>query len=236
MDIIIDEGNTSVKIGCFVKKQLVEYFLVKNTKEVLAILALKQYERLIYSSVRQDYKNHPFDKQKTLLLDYNTPLPIVINYDTPITLGVDRIAGACSVYFLKSTKNVLVIDMGSCITFDLLCENTFMGGIISPGMQMRIDTMPLFTGKLPIIKVDKTEEKIELLGKTTESCMKSGVINGIIGEINHTIARFEDEYQVSEIFLTGGDAKFFDKKLKTSTFVSQNLVLEGLYRILEYNV
>ena len=188
------------------------------------------------TNIKASIANSPslsFLKKEPLWLTNNTPLPIDIDYDTPKTLGVDRFAMACAVHEIKEKENVLLIDVGTCVTYDLLQGDTFVGGVISMGMYMRAQALHEFTGELPLI-IPKDTSKV--LGKSTNECMNSGVINGMLGEIKYITSRFVKDYDVEQVFMTGGDAMCFDNKLKTPTFVNPYLVLEGLNRILEYNV
>jgi len=130
-------------------------------------------------------------------------------------------------------SNILVIDAGTAITYDLLtAEGTYLGGNISPGIEMRFKALNQFTGKLP--KIEKADQNI-LFGKTTEQAIRAGVQNGVVYEIEGTINSFKDFYKNLKVIITGGDAEFFEKKLKNSFFVSPNLTNLGLNRILEYN-
>lgn len=233
MNLVIDEGNTSVKIGLFNKNELISVSKYETLDKAQSYISTLQYKHVLYSSVREEHHNIDFLKKKPIILTHETSLPIEIDYETPETLGVDRLAMACAVASLKKTENVLMIDAGTCITCDLLVGNTFVGGVISLGIQMRAKALHHFTGKLPLIT---TADTGEVLGKTTEACMNSGVINGVLGEIKYLTERFVKDYEVEEVFMTGGDAMYFDNKLKTTTFVNPYLVLEGLNRILEHNV
>ena len=124
-------------------------------------------------------------------------------------------------------------DAGSAITFDFINEKgIYEGGNISPGMQMRFKSLNTFTGKLPLVS---HKESNILFGDTTETAIRSGVQNGIIYEIDHTINLFKEFYNNLKVIITGGDAEFFDKKLKNSFFVHFNLISLGLNRVLQHN-
>jgi type III pantothenate kinase len=166
-------------------------------------------------------------------LDHHTSLPIENHYQTPETLGKDRIAAAVGANDLFPNQNILVIDAGTAITYDLISEkNEFLGGNISPGLQMRFKALNQFTGKLPL--VDYSDE-FQLIGTNTEQAIRAGVENGILYEIEGTIESFNRNYENLQIVMTGGDSIFFDKKLNYSIFVHFNLTLIGLNRILEHN-
>ncbi|HSM63616.1 MAG TPA: type III pantothenate kinase, partial [Gillisia sp.] len=152
---------------------------------------------------------------------------------TPKTLRNDRIAvrsAACKTY---PTQNVLVIDAGTCITFDFKnAENRYLGGAISPGLQMRFQAMHTFTENLPLLE---PEDEVELIGNTTVKSMQSGVVTGIIAEIEGVISRYSSQFEDLKIILTGGDSQFLCKRLKNSIFANSNFLLEGLNYILEFN-
>ena len=166
-------------------------------------------------------------------LDHTTSLPIENLYETPETLGKDRLAAAVGANELFPDQNLLVIDAGTAITYDLVSDkNQFLGGNISPGLEMRFKSLHQFTGKLPL--VDKNEE-FQPIGQNTTEAIRAGVQNGMIYELAQTIDFFNRNYQNLQIIMTGGDSNFFDKKLNYSIFVHFNLTLIGLNRILEYN-
>jgi len=166
-------------------------------------------------------------------LDHHTDLPIENVYESPETLGKDRLAAAVGANELFPDQNILVIDAGTAITFDLVSErNQFVGGNISPGLEMRFKALNHFTGKLPWVR---PSDEFEFIGKNTTDAIRAGVQNGMIYEIGQTIERFNRNYQNLQIIMTGGDSNFFDKKLNYSIFVHFNLTLIGLNRILEHN-
>lgn len=166
-------------------------------------------------------------------LDHQTELPIGNLYETPETLGKDRLAAAVGANELFPDQNLLIIDAGTAITYDLVSEkNQFVGGNISPGLQMRFKALNHFTGKLPLISYS---DDFQTIGKNTTDAIRAGVQNGILFEIDQTIDLFNRNYQNLQIVMTGGDSIFFDKKLNYSIFVHFNLTLIGLNRILEHN-
>ena len=166
-------------------------------------------------------------------LNHLTELPIENLYETPETLGKDRIAAAVGANELFPDQNILVIDAGTAITYDLVSEkNQFVGGNISPGLQMRFKALNHFTGKLPLVSYS---DEFQSIGRNTTDAIRAGVQNGILYEIAHTIDVFNENYQNLQIVMTGGDSIFFDKKLNYSIFVHFNITLIGLNRILEHN-
>jgi type III pantothenate kinase len=241
MNLVIDQGNTVCKLAVFKAGEIA----LRKTEAELNVAVLHEFfeknpgmQQGILSSVAEysvDVIEFLKKKLKRLiLLNANTPLPIINNYSTRETLGYDRIADAVGASVIFPFSNVLIIDAGTAITIDLLtAKGEFYGGNISPGLDLRFRALHDFTKKLP--KIEK-KEQFPLLGKTTEEAILAGVLNGAIFELEGYINKLGSEYSELEIILTGGDAKYFDKKLKNSIFVHSNLNLTGLNRILEYNV
>ena len=196
-----------------------------------------QLDRAILSSVKAvDKEVLQFFSQNFeyfIELDHLTNLPIENRYETPETLGKDRIAAAVGANEFFPNQNILVIDAGTAITYDLISEkNEFLGGNISPGLQMRFKALNHFTEKLPLVDYSADFKSI---GTTTEQAIRAGVQNGILYEMEGAIESFNRNYENLQIVMTGGDSIFFDKKLNYSIFVHFNLTLIGLNRILEHN-
>jgi type III pantothenate kinase len=169
-----------------------------------------------------------------LRLDHLTPLPIRNRYRTKETLGYDRIAAAVEANARFPEQDILIIDMGTAITIDFVnAEGEFLGGNISPGLLMRFRSLHEFTSRLPQVEPAGQDA---LLGDDTETAIRAGVQNGIIFELDGYINEQKKRYPGLQVLMAGGDAVFFDKKLKNSIFVDLNLNLFGLHRILEYNV
>ncbi|HKL32104.1 MAG TPA: type III pantothenate kinase, partial [Tangfeifania sp.] len=161
------------------------------------------------------------------------PLPIENLYQTKDTLGKDRIAAVVGAFDLYPNTNVLVIDAGTAITFDIINEQgQYLGGNISPGLEMRFKALNKFTGRLPLVRKNDFDN---LYGRTTEEAILAGVQHGIVFETDKAIETFKEFYNNLKVIITGGDAIFFDKKLKNSFFVHFNLTALGLNRILEHN-
>ena len=240
MNLIIDVGNSFVKLAVFYDgklrhKQIVEpeYFL-----EEIDVLRSEysNINRAILSSVgkieKRDIKaiNEYFD---LLILDSETKLPFDNLYKTPKTLGVDRIALVCASVKIFPRENVLIIDAGTCITFDFVnSKNAYLGGAISPGLNMRYQSLNNLTANLPLLKAAIPND---VIGNSTEESIHSGVVNGILNEIDGTIEMYKSKYSDLTVILTGGDAKFLSKQLKSSIFANSNFLLEGLDYILQFN-
>ncbi len=165
--------------------------------------------------------------------DHQTAVPIGNLYESKETLGLDRLAAAVGGIVLFPNKELLVIDAGTAITFDLVDKNHhFLGGNISPGLKIRFRALHEFTKKLPEIE---SADPWPMIGKTTEEAIRAGVQNGMIFEIDGMIDHVRKDWPQCQVILTGGDLFFFDKKLKNTIFVKYEITLIGLNRILEYN-
>ncbi len=238
--LCIDQGNSRTKIGVFCDNVLVDTFVYDIFDEpvVTDLLSRFQFDGCILSSVI-GYNNSliGFLKQtfRTLvLLDHHTRLPINILYNTPETLGKDRLAAVVGASYLQPESDLLVIDAGTAITYDFIdAHQNFHGGNIAPGMEMRLRALHEFTRKLPLVKAEKESP---LLGTDTQSAILSGVLHGIVFEINGYIDTLKFKYPELLVFLTGGSTFYFDTKLKNAIFAEKNLVLIGLNRIYQYNV
>ena len=171
---------------------------------------------------------------KKIQLLSSTRLPVKVRYATPETLGVDRLAAVCGALQLFPGQPCLVIDVGTCINYEVLDgDAVYWGGIISPGVNMRFKAMHTFTARLPLIEpVDGTP----LIGNSTQTCMQSGVMNGILEEIRGITSQLRLKYPSIRVILCGGDASLFENQLKDSIFAAPELVLRGLNRILNHNV
>ncbi len=239
-NIVIDIGNTRTKVGVFERGQLIahDYHL---SATVLQQLNLQASDRVIASSVGQGLKEIKALFPATIswiTFDRKLKLPLVLDYETPDTLGLDRIAAAVGALVSIPAADVLVIDAGSCLTIDLITKDqVFHGGIISPGLHMRFKAMHAFTQKLPQISWSVTEQKtVALPGLSTEQGMTAGVLKGIQFEIEGHIRYYSGLYPDLKVIMTGGDAPYFENIINTPIFTEPSLVLIGLNRVLEYNV
>ena len=239
MNLIIDIGNTRVKAAVFESDRMKEVLVFDEVDFFDKIdFFLKKYK--INNGILSTVKNLPSDFLKKLekrcpilLLNGQTKVPFINKYATKGTLGVDRVALVANASLVFQNRNVLIIDAGTCITYDFInTNNEYLGGAISPGINMRYDSLNNFTSKLP--KLEKTEVN-NFIGNSTESSMHSGVINGVLAEISSFIINYKAENEDLTVVLTGGDTYFLAKQLKSSIFANPNFVLEGLNRILIYN-
>lgn len=242
MNLIIDIGNTNAKLAVFQDEKLLEVttqkkelssdgitsFSAKFPSLDSAILcAVSDCDAALLSMLKDSFTFIEFNE--------NTPIPIANAYETPDTLGKDRLAAAVGAHLLFPGKNVLVIDFGTCVTYDFVSSsNEYLGGAISPGMEMRFKALHTFTGKLPLIAHKNHED---LIGKTTEKSILSGVQHGMVAEVKGTIEAYRKQVGGLEVLLTGGDLDFFNPAIsgKNDIFADPYLVLKGLNVILNYN-
>jgi len=235
MQLAIDIGNTRIKTGLFNNDELVE------TREFLQVEGFKSYLEVhqgiptAVCSVRyakEEIGQHYPLLQQALVLDYKTPISLALDYETPETLGMDRLAAALGAQVLFPNRPALIIDLGTCITYDLVADMSFKGGMIAPGMNMRFRAMHEFTANLPLLDPFKSEE---IIGRTTRQSMNSGVIQGIVGEIEHHISQLMLKIPDLKVIMTGGDAQLFVSQIKSNIFVAPKIVLLGLNGVLRYH-
>lgn len=239
VSICIDFGNTNLKAALFQGDRLAEKFLFKQEnaiEELRKILTIYSPQKSILSSVI----NHDLEIEKLLadntemyiLNAEDTKLPFLNAYGSPETLGHDRLALVAALSKFYPNQDGLVISIGTCITYNFLAKNNaFRGGAISPGVELRIKSLNQFTQKLPLIS---REGHVSLLGYDTETSLRSGVVMGIASEIEGMVERYESQYGKINAVLTGGDAPFFESRLKRKIFADTNFLFKGLYAILEY--
>jgi type III pantothenate kinase len=236
---VLDAGNTRVKIAEFQSDELigVKIFNYSEEDKLLAYLAtIKNNYTLLSGVVKEGFIQKIGESwSPTVRLTSSTHLPISLEkYQTRNTLGADRIANAVAGHHFSKGKHALVIDIGTCLKFDLIDDKgNYHGGSIAPGVALRFKSMNDYTANLPLIE---EYEKTLLVGDSTKNSLMSGVINGMTAEINGFIQQYTQQFPQLTIFLTGGDANLFDNALKSSIFVDQNFTLKGLFLILKHNV
>ncbi len=236
-NVAVDIGNTRIKAALFEGEQLIATSIHSSLEDLLISYASGTYH-WIFSSVRADAAelHQLFAAEKYVVLTDKMRLPIEVNYDTPDTLGMDRLAAAVGAAVSCPNHHVLVIDAGTCMTYDLVDkEGTFQGGIIAPGLKMRMQAMSHFTEALPDIHQDFSQIMLKNLGKSTRECLLAGSLSASIHEMNGFVDSFLKEYDELVVMMTGGDAIYFESKLKAPIFANFDLVLIGLNRILIYN-
>ncbi|MFQ3576059.1 MAG: type III pantothenate kinase [Cytophagales bacterium] len=237
MLIAIDIGNSRAKAGVFVEDSLEKVFT--NLSEFELVSLVNQYpDYSIFLSSVVKIPPHFFNllqrKERLLVVDHETDVPIKNCYHSPKTLGIDRLVASIGAWSLYAHVNTLVIDIGTCVTYDFISDNgEYLGGGISPGLKLRAKSLNAYTQKLPLI--EDLELIPDLIGKTTETSIQSGIVLGLCHEIEGFIKTFENKFSQLQTVLTGGDAVFFESMIKASIFVNPNLVLHGLHSIFKHN-
>ena len=240
MNLIIDAGNTLVKLALFSKKDIIYLVTMDSDGFVGAIKKIfKDYPDItsaIVSSVgslSREQMNVVAVFCRLHELSHNSNVPFKNSYASPQTLGVDRLALATAAYYHNPHQNNLVIDAGSCITYDIINDfDEYLGGAISPGVQMRYQAMHQQTAKLPLLE---KKELLDFIGNSTENCIHSGVVNGICLELDGVINQYKSRFKDLTVILTGGDAQFLSKRVKNTIFADSKFLLKGLNYLLEYN-
>ena len=239
MNLIIDIGNTSAKIAVFnttaiLKKAVLDIQSIStNVKKLQKKHVLNNVIISSVSKIKPSELTSFADFDQIIKLNHRTKIPFINKYSTPSTLGVDRIALASGAVTKYPTKNVLVIDAGTCITYDFVnAKKEYLGGAISPGIATRYKALHKFTANLPQLE----KSNFKLIGTDTKSSIHSGVLNGIQLEIDGIINQYKAKYQNLTVVLTGGDTNFLAKKLKSTIFANPNFLLEGLNSILIHNL
>jgi type III pantothenate kinase len=236
MNLVIDAGNTSIKAGTFEKGQLRELLYDIKLEDLGSLVKKYAIKKAVISSVNQDTAliSEKINLKNALIIGQHTRLPFKNLYKSPETLGTDRIAAVAGAISLYPGRPCLAIDAGTCITFDFIdADNNYQGGSIAPGINLRFKAMHNFTARLPLVE---RNNNIPLIGKNTEESMQSGVMTGVRAEIDGMIEEYRQLYPRLQVLICGGDAPFFETKLKQSIFVVPELVLIGLNRILDHNV
>lgn len=237
MQLIIDVGNTKIKLAVFRGGLLLEKretLLETFSEAVVNLVKDHAIEKAIISSVgrlNEQQMRTVQNRFPTVILGHRTPMPFENAYKTPETLGVDRLALVSAFAKAYPNQNGLIIDAGTCITYDFInAEGIYKGGAISPGLRLRYASLHNFTANLPYLETSDVEHWI---GNTTEGAIHSGVFNGTIQEIDGVIVQYKEEYNPLVVILTGGDADVLSKRLKNSIFAHSNFLLEGLNYILK---
>jgi type III pantothenate kinase len=238
MNLVIDIGNTTSKLALFKGQEKKEITLYKqlNIEVFQSLFSSNKIDKAIISSVKDipDFLT-AFLKEKTRylhILSFRSMLPFAIDYETPDTLGTDRIAAAAGAYCSFCGENVLIIDAGTAITFDFLYGNRYKGGNISPGIDMRFKALNKFTERLPL--VEKSSD-FSFPGRNTTEAILAGVIEGVTYEINEYIRTFKKEHKNNKVIITGGDCGFLKEKLSHKAHYFPDIVIYGLNYILRYN-
>jgi len=239
MQLVIDIGNTRVKTAVFEEKELRHFQVFPFLDETIipALTAQFNISSCIVCSVVNEIEAFIKETQlqlPVLLFNSQTPVPVKNLYRSAHTLGSDRLAAAVAGNLLAPSENVLIIDAGTCIKYNFVnVSGEYLGGAISPGLQMRFNALNHYTARLPLLKI--SEDYSELIGTTSEESILSGVELGAAAEVSGIIDQYSQRFNNIKVFLTGGDADFFAKRLKKPIFADQFLILKGLNEILQYN-
>ena len=233
MLLTIDVGNSRIKVAVFEHNKQLDFFIfetneaLKNFKNIFQ--KYSNLQKIILSSVGkldEEVVNFIKSQFQTEIIDHKSKFPFTNLYATPETLGIDRMVLAAGATLMYPNQNKLIIDAGTCITYDFVnAENQYLGGAISPGIKIRYKSLNNYTSKLPLLTLS---EDFEIIGNSTKSAIHSGVINGVIFEIEGFISQYSLKNQDLTIILTGGDAEFLAKRLKSTIFANSNFLLESL--------
>lgn len=239
MLLTIDIGNTRIKCAVFeYDKILFKESFVRNDAEKKIKEIFYNFPEIV-NSISSSVGN--LDKETFLLIEKNSNLTVVSNqtrmpfqnkYSTPNTLGVDRMVLTAGASIKYPKKNCLIIDAGTCVTYDFIDENNnYLGGAISPGIKLRYDSLHNYTAKLPLLE---KKHPNNFVGNSTDEAIHSGVINGVINEIEGFASQYFLKYEDLTVILTGGDAEFLAKRLKSTIFANSNFLLESLNLLFTY--
>jgi type III pantothenate kinase len=235
VNLCIDIGNTAIKYGVFDQDQLVEH---GHSMESLRKVDAGKITKAILSSVANSeivlawLNEQQIDFQPLSAVEH---MPFTSVYTTPETLGSDRKAAVAGALKKFPSQNSLVITAGSCLTYNLVNrKNEFLGGAISPGINMRLKALHQFTAQLPIVAI-QAAPAVQWIGGNTVESIQVGVYRAVLNEIEGFIGQFQADFENLNILICGGDAPFLVSHLKNNIFAHPSLILEGLNYILQLN-
>ncbi|MDA8630035.1 type III pantothenate kinase [Flavobacteriaceae bacterium] len=239
MNLVIDIGNTAVKVYLFKNNVIIKREVLSENAliQYLKLIAIDDIRNIICSSVTKSYKDQLSKIFKNSnyfdFSDNNLKIPFTNNYETKKSLGQDRIGLISSAVLKFQDQNSLVIDMGTCITYDFIdSQNIYHGGAISPGIRMRYSSFSNYTSNLPLLKF---QDITKIIGANTEESLHIGINNGIVGEINQYINSLKKSYSEFNVIITGGDSIFLLNKIKNAIFADQDFLASGLNYIIKLN-
>ena len=241
MVLTIDVGNTNVKVAVFKQFNLLDKFVFqKNNFQNNFQIVFKKYpnhKKAVLSSVSLlDEKDIIWLKNQIEIIEINSNLvfPFTNNYTTPNTLGIDRMVLAAGAVIEYPNQNILIIDAGTCVTYDFITnKKEYLGGAISPGLNMRYKALNDYTAKLPLLENNTPDN---FIGNSTSQSIHSGVVNGLCYEIEGFISEFSVKNEQFIIILTGGDAIFLANRLKSTIFADENFLLKSLHQLYTYSL
>lgn len=230
--LVLDRGNTRMKVGLFEGSNCTLTKVLENPADLQVFIQEFRVDRCCYADVHGDLASW-IGNLPSSVISFSSNLPIALKYNKPESLGQDRIANVAGARALYPEKNVLVIDAGSCVTYDFIdAEGSFLGGAISPGWAMRLKAMHQFTGKLPLLSNEKAQGAFPYSG--TENNMRGAAFDGLCFEITAYINEINRQYPDSITLITGGDAVALHNALKIGIFADQNLTLKGIFNIYKH--
>jgi type III pantothenate kinase len=240
MLLAIDVGNTRIKAAVFEEYSLKKLYVLEKEsfqKELKNIFEKHSTISDLWVSAVSDIQKSAFigipEGVKIHFINHLDPFPFQNRYATPTTLGLDRMVLAGGAVLQYPKMNRLIIDAGTCITFDIIdAADNYLGGAISPGLRLRYESLHQYTSKLPLLSLSMPENYI---GNSTNQSIHSGVVYGVLHEIEGYISKFCQDYENFTIILTGGDSDFLAKRLKSTIFANSNFLLESLNYIFQFN-
>ena len=239
MNLVIDWGNTRVKAAFFEGEKLQHDYNFSEDEALSQLINLVDEYKPTHTILCTVANNPPElkmllqEKSQLLILNSNTPLPILNAYHSPDSLGMDRIALAVGINAIEPDKNNVVVSIGTAVTYNFVHKNRiFRGGNITPGLQMRFKALHEYTDRLPLVS---EQGELVLLGYDTDTSIRSGVIMGMVAEIDGMLNYYAEQYSDFNAVLTGGNAPLFVGKLKKQIFADSQLLLKGLNTILRHN-
>jgi type III pantothenate kinase len=241
MILTIDVGNTRIKGAVFECDNTLEYCIFSKDEIQKNIeIILKKYKKithLVVASVGNVEKQLFLHFEKMVevwFVSHEDSFPFVNNYATPKTLGIDRMVLAAGATLQFKSQNRLIIDAGTCVTYDFVDQNdVYLGGAISPGLRLRYEALHHYTEKLPLLNVTDPNH---FIGESTAESIHSGIVNGLVHEINGFVDEYSAQYSNFIIILTGGDTEFLAKRLKNTIFANSNFLLESLNQLFQYKI
>ncbi|MFY7938240.1 MAG: type III pantothenate kinase [Flavobacterium sp.] len=241
MILTIDVGNTNVKVAVFKQINIIDKFVFQknNFQNNFQIIFEKypNHTKAVLASVSMlDKKDNVWLKNKIEVIEINADsnFPFKNKYITPNTLGIDRRVLASGAVLQYPNQNVLIIDVGTCVTYDFITnKNEYLGGAISPGLRLRYQALNDYTAKLPLLENNSPDN---FIGNSTDESIHSGVVNGLCFEIEGFISEFSVKNEQFTIILTGGDAIFLANRLKSTIFADENFLLKSLQQLYTYNL
>lgn len=240
MLLAIDVGNTRIKAAVFEEYSLKELYVLEKEsfqKELENIFKSNENITDLWVSAVSDIQKGAFStlptNVKVHFINRLDSFPFQNLYATPATLGLDRMVLAAGAVLQFPGTNRLIIDAGTCITYDVIDANdNYLGGAISPGLRLRYESLHQYTAKLPLLTL---EVPLNYIGNSTNQSIHSGVVNGVLNEIEGYIARFAEDYENFTIILTGGDSDFLAKRLKSTIFANSNFLLDSLNHLFQFD-